>query len=568
MAENIQFIYKEEYWFISAFLKTSRRSDDKKNPSIDGYEKSKEIEALLINKLSNLKDEDIFKKDLKDDILELAKNVALKCTWKPYMTNFPYNDENSERSYDTLGFFQFDVEYYKNNPERKKTIRPMLIQQIPYIVLNELKKFGSMEENRSILFDTESPIYIFVTSDKTTPTTINWDPDNIDKYKKVISYWTEIYSGQWEDYSVTLYDRRTENNLSNRLSELHFIRRNSGFIFMEEQNYINFFESYMKKWVLDPTPKIRAVLFAFRTINESLDLLFLKSNLDVFMKLETIEAKIKNLRLLKGMIQTQLSAIYNELDYNRRQHYTSVLEHLINEFGLRNIEERVNGKFTTIYDAMEELYKKKNAENQKRTEKGLNLLNLLFGAGILGDLAGVLMIAFMLSENDPYAVGLNAIVGGFIMAILMATIVYYAHLKFKAKEQIIGKTVDGVIGDGKGSIVLIRRRYPPFKDFLALPGGFIEKGESPQQALKREVKEETNLNVRIIGKIGVYNEEGRDPRGIIHSTAFKCEISGDSSEMKSGDDSKQVGLYSLNDLKDVSLAFDHKKIIKDSGLLK
>ncbi|GAG54096.1 unnamed protein product, partial [marine sediment metagenome] len=55
---------------------------------------------------------------------------------------------------------------------------------------------------------------------------------NIEKYKKVIGSWTEIYSGQWEDYSETLFNKRIENNLSNRLSELHFLRRNSGFIYM------------------------------------------------------------------------------------------------------------------------------------------------------------------------------------------------------------------------------------------------------------------------------------------------------------------------------------------------
>ncbi|MBN1802043.1 MAG: NUDIX hydrolase [Candidatus Lokiarchaeota archaeon] len=566
MVENLQFIYKEEYWFISAFLKTSNRSDDKKTSVINGLKKSKEIEELLRKKLNTLKDNDIFRKDLKDEILELARNISLSCSWKAYMTNFPYNDENSERSYDTLGFFQFDVEYYKNDPNKKQSIRPILIQQIPYIVLNELKSFANREENKGILFDTESPIYVFVTSDKTTPAEISWNPQNIDKYKKVISYWTEVYSGQWEDYSVTLYDKRTENNLSNRLSELHFIRRNSGFIYMAEQNYIDFFESYMKKWVLDPTPKIRAVLFAFRTINESLDLLFLKTNSDVFMNLETIEKKIKNLRLLRGLIQTQLSAIYNELDYNRRQHYTSVLNHLIQEFGLKNIETRVNEKFTTIYDAMEELYLKKNEENQKRTEKGLNLLNLLFGAGVLADLVGVLMIALTWGEGNPGAIALNAIVGVFIIAILVATIAVNVRLKFKIKEENIGKTVDAVIEDGKGNVVLIKRKYPPFKDYLALPGGFIEKGETPQKALLREVKEETNLTVRIVEKIGLYDDEGRDPRGIVHSTAFKCKIVGEVSDMKSGDDSQQVGLYSINQLKNKNLAFDHKKILKDAGL--
>ena len=567
MAEKLKFVYKEEFWFISAFLKTSRTYGTKKDIIADGNQKSKEIETLIKNKLDNLTDKDIFKKDLKDSILDLAQNISLTCNWVPYIENFPYRDENNERQYDTLGYFQFDVEYYQNNQKKKESIKPILIQQIPYIVLNTLKEYAKLNENKSILFDTESPIFVFVTSNITKPAQISWTPENIDKYKKIISYWTEIYSGQWEDYSVTLYDKRIEKNLSNRLSELHFIRRNSGFIYMAEENYENFFESYMKKFVLAPTPNIRAVLFAFRSINESLDLVFLKTHSEAFMNLETIERKIKNLRLLRGLIQTKLSIIYAELDYNRRQHYTSVLQHLIGEFDLQSIVNRVNEKFSIIYDSMEELYLKKSEENQQRTERGLNLLNLLFGAGILADLAGVIMIALMWGEADIGAIILNSIIAIFITGILIATIVFNINLRLQSKELKVGNTVDAVIEDGSGNIVLIKRKYPPYKDYHALPGGFIEKGETPEQTLKREVKEETNLEIQIVDKIGHYDAEDRDPRGLIETTAYKCKIIGDISQMRSGDDSKDVELIPISKIKELELAFDHKDIIKDSDLL-
>ncbi len=235
----------------------------------------------------------------------------------------------------------------------------MLIQQVPLILLKILKEFNNKAENTGLHFDTESPIYIFVTSNKTKPRDIIWNPENIEKYKKVIGYWTEIYSGQWDDYSDTLFDKRIQNNLSNRLSELHFIRRKSGFVYMAEENYEKFFKSYMKQFVLDPTQKMRAVLFSLRSINESLDLLFLKTQTQAFQDLNTIEKKIRNLRLLRGMIQTTLSAIYNELDYNRRQHYTRVLKHLLNEFEVTNIVNRINVKFNSIYDVMKDLHRKK-----------------------------------------------------------------------------------------------------------------------------------------------------------------------------------------------------------------
>jgi 8-oxo-dGTP diphosphatase len=558
MEENLEFIYKNEFWFISAFINSSK---------VNGFQKSIEIETLIKDKLNSLTEKDIYRKELTTNLLDMIKNISMKCKWVSFLENFPYKDENSDQNYNTLGYFQFDIEYYKNDPTKKELLKPILIQQIPFILSNSLKEYNKNPENKGLCLDIESPIYVFVTSNKTKPNEISWTQNNIYKYKKVIGDWTEIYSGQWEDYSESLYDRRVKDNLSNRLSELHFILRNSGFIYMAEENYKNFFESYMKEFVMDPTPRMRAILFALRLINESLDLLFLKTQSESFQDLKIIESKIKNLRLLRGLIQTNLSSIYNELDYNRRQHYTSVLKHLLNEFGINNIVSRINDKFNVIYDAIQVLYQKKNEENQQRTERGLNLLNLLFGAGILADLAGVIMITFSLQEGKFEATILNGLISFILISILILTIGYYIYMRIKTKQIRIGKTVDAIIEIGGEDVILIKRKYPPFRDYYALPGGFIEKGESPKAALIREVKEETNLNVKIIKKIGIYDEEGRDPRGRIVSTAFKCNVIGDISNMKSGDDSKQVEIVSKESLKDIDLAFDHQKMLKDAQLL-
>ncbi len=324
----------------------------------------------------------------------------------------------------------------------------------------------------------------------------------------------------------------------------------------------------MKEFVLDPTPKMRAVLFSLRSINESLDLLFLKTQTQAFQDINTIQKKIRNLRTQRGMIQTTLSAIYNELDYNRRQHYTSVLKHLLNEFEVTNIVNRINVKFNSIYDVMEDLHRKKSEENQERTERGLNLLNLLFGAGILADLAGVVMIWLNLQEGNFITSVLNGSIAAIIIGILIVTISYYLYIRLQTEKSEVGKTVDAVIEDREGNVILIKRKYPPFKNFYALPGGFIEKGEKPINALVREVKEETNLKVEIKYKIGIYTEKGRDPRGNIHSIAYKCTIIGDISELRSGDDSKKVEIIPKEKLKDIDLAFDHKKILEDAKLLK
>ena len=558
MTENLQFILKQVFYYVSAFINSKK---------VDGNQISVEIEKAVKQKLNNLSDKDIFRKDLKDRIIEIAKNTTIDCLWVPYIEHFPYQDENSDRDFNTLGYFEFNVDHYKDKPSEKEKLTPMLLQQIPFLVLGVLAELSKKEEYKVIYLDLESPLYMFATSNGCKPANIQWTSENIEKYKKEISYWTVIYSGQWEDYSDDLYDRRVQNNLSNRLSELHFIHRNSGFIYMAEENYEKFFESYMMKYVIEPTPKMRAVQFSLRSINESLDLLFLKTQTGVFENLDYIEEKIKNLRLLRGLIQTRLSVIYNELDYNRREHYTTVLKYLLNEFDIKGIAERINEKFETIYEAIQDLYQKQNEQNQKRTEKGLNLLNLLFGAGILADLAGVIMLAFTLQEGDLPTVLLNSIIGSIITVILSVTVIYYIYTRIMMNKTNIQKAVDAIIDDNQGNIILIKRKYPPYKDYYALPGGAVEKRETLKQAVIREIKEETNLDIEIDDKVGVYDKPGRDPRGDVHSTVYKCKIIGGKDTIKSGDDSKDVIIISLKELENINLAFDHKEMLKDAGYI-
>lgn len=554
MEEPIKFNYKEEYWYLSAFLNTSM---------ITGKEIAKKLTQFVRESISNIQEGDIYRKDLKSEVFDMIEYISFKCKWIEYIDNFPFYDENTSQSYDSLGYFQFDVEYYKDQEDLKRKIKPILLQQIPYILLRNLKtkrdRFGE-----GVYFDLESPIYIFVVSNGTEPSNIEWNQENVERYKKELAYWTIIYSGQWADYSPALYEERIEGNLSNRLSELHYINRNSGFIYMAEENFEKFFESYMKEFVLDPTPKMRAILFALREINESLDLIFLNTHSQSILDIDILEDKIKNLRFLRGIIQTTMSLIYNELDYNRRQHYVKVLKHLIKKFDLERVKKRINEKFDVIYNAMQELYLKKSEENQKKTEKGLALLNLLFGAGILADLGQVLMIAFSLQEGDFVATLYHGIIAFLISLILITTIGYYVFIQLKLKQEKVMKAVDAVIIDNEGNILLIKRRYPPFQDFYALPGGFIEHGEKEKDALKREVKEETNVSIKIIEKIGAYDSPGRDPRGEVHSTAFLCKILKSSDNIRSGSESKEVRLIPVDNLPNLKLAFDHRKIIKDS----
>ncbi len=117
-------------------------------------------------------------------------------------------------------------------------------------------------------------------------------------------------------------------------------------------------------------------------------------------------------------------------------------------------------------------------------------------------------------------------------------------------------TVDVIIETG-GGIVLIKRKNPPHG--WAIPGGFVDYGESVEQAAIREAKEETGLDVCLSGLIGVYSDPARDPRFHTISTVFTATAEG----MPEGlDDAAEACVFKLNDLPG-PLAFDHARILAD-----
>jgi len=120
-------------------------------------------------------------------------------------------------------------------------------------------------------------------------------------------------------------------------------------------------------------------------------------------------------------------------------------------------------------------------------------------------------------------------------------------------------TVDGIIKKGN-EILLIKRRNIPFKNSWALPGGYLEYNEKTEDAVIREIFEETGLFTEIINLIGVYSDPKRDPRG--HTVSIIYELRIIKGKLESGDDATDVNFFNLNNLPD-NLSFDHKKVIKD-----
>ncbi len=122
-------------------------------------------------------------------------------------------------------------------------------------------------------------------------------------------------------------------------------------------------------------------------------------------------------------------------------------------------------------------------------------------------------------------------------------------------------TVDIIIEltrNGKtDGIVLIERKNEPFG--WAIPGGFVDYGESVEDAAIREAKEETSLDVELLHLLGVYSNPNRDKRKHTISTVFVAKSEG---IPVAGDDAKKLSVFKKSDLP-LNLAFDHKKILQD-----
>lgn len=133
------------------------------------------------------------------------------------------------------------------------------------------------------------------------------------------------------------------------------------------------------------------------------------------------------------------------------------------------------------------------------------------------------------------------------------------YLEYITKKIMQGPfiTVDVII-EINDAIVLIKRSNPPFG--WALPGGFVDYGESLEQAALREAKEETNLDLEDLRQLHTYSTPRRDPRFHTISCVYIARGKG---KPQSGSDAADLSIVKLSELENYHLAFDHKEIIAD-----
>lgn len=126
-----------------------------------------------------------------------------------------------------------------------------------------------------------------------------------------------------------------------------------------------------------------------------------------------------------------------------------------------------------------------------------------------------------------------------------------------------GVTVDGIIFGYNGrelQLVLIRRAIPPFEGQWALPGGFVLATESLDEAIRRELREETSLHDLYLEQLYTFGNLNRDPRGRVISVAYYALVRPGNHPVGQGSDAAEAKWFNISELP--TLAFDHGQIIQ------
>ena len=108
-------------------------------------------------------------------------------------------------------------------------------------------------------------------------------------------------------------------------------------------------------------------------------------------------------------------------------------------------------------------------------------------------------------------------------------------------------------------VLLIQRKYEPYQGAWAIPGGFVQMGESLEEAARRELMEETAVSNVYLEQLFTFGQPDRDPRTRVITIAYIALVPYDAIQPQAGDDAAEAAWFSMNDLPD--LAFDHQEIL-------
>jgi hypothetical protein len=254
--------------------------------------------------------------------------------------------------------------------------------------------FADLNRQGRIMFDIDSPLYVVLSADKTGPEVKHWDAPAIQRYKKALGPYLGLYSGQWPDYSDELYNRRIENNLSNRTSELHFYARNSAFLYIEGDGYEKYW-NYVEAIMDPPLVRARGIIFVMLKLQELIQR-FLHELPDLRLQdISIIEEKQAELEKANRSLMQLIAVIRREEMINMRAHARALNDHLVKLFRIEEVLSHVSDALNYVHDSVQLVYEEKNRDLQERQERLFLYLNIILGASVVTEAINIMI--------EPYA---------------------------------------------------------------------------------------------------------------------------------------------------------------------
>ena len=273
------------------------------------------------------------------------------------------------------------------------------------------------------------PYAVVVADSRDGKTGVVWDKNEIESNKRLLGSWVEYYSGQWDDYSEELYDERIYNNLSNRTSELHYIRSNSAFIYMERKDprWKDWLYGYMQTYFTEQILLARAILFCLMVVNEELDQVSERLRLMPSGAIKLIEKEVSFVEDLNLAVSEISSTLNRERLMNRLSHSTKIVHECFRVFSLGQAAEVVSSKVAEIKESANSDYKKEAEKIQKQQERWVLVLNALIGSQILFILKDQLTSIPYFGENSDFVFFFDKfiwVVFGVLLVVSVGGLVY------------------------------------------------------------------------------------------------------------------------------------------------
>jgi hypothetical protein len=353
----------------------------------------------------------LFKKDLPSQFD--VSDPEIKLISYKEINSFDY------REYKHLGFIQIDLKRIASTPE------PGVFLQMSQTIEKFCEKMNTKYPQR-ILLDRMNPPYMIniavkaMHSGETNPSSIEWTKENILKYKKPLGKWIEVYSGQWSDYSNELYLSRIQNNLSNRLSEVHFIRTNSAFIFIAEEE-LNKYMPYMKTYFIEQILQVRALLFSYFTLNKEIDDINRRFS-ELKSSLPAIENEIVLVEDFERLVEKLASQVFNERIINRRAHSKKVLNTCYTLFQIELTSTTIQEKINNLQSSFNSVQEKHQTKIASQQIIWISILTILTGSQVMFALKDKILGLLGFVETDSTAIFIDNTLWIFLGVVLIISV--------------------------------------------------------------------------------------------------------------------------------------------------